>query len=92
MTARSKQELVPLAIDAVVTDVTFNLDGTAVMRLGPRLEGQLPGQDSLLVLNPPQHFDAIVGTKVWGNAQFLMVGNKKLGRRIGYGQVKLGKG
>jgi hypothetical protein len=81
-----------MAIDAVVTEVTYNLDGTAVMKLGPRVADQLPGQDSLLVLNPPRHFDAIVGTRVWGNSKFLMVRDKKLGRRIGYGQVKIGKG
>lgn len=78
-----------MAIDAVVTEVTFNLDGTAVMKLGPRTDDILPGQDSLLVLNPPEHFDAIVGTKVWGSTTALMVGKRVIGKRIGYGKLRL---
>lgn len=82
-----------MAIDAVVTSVEFNLDGTAVMRLGPRLKPDggysLAGQDSLLVLNPPKHFESIVETPVWGNTKGLYVGQRQIARRVGWNAIKL---
>lgn len=82
-----------MAIDAVVTAVEWNLDGTAVMRLGPRMEDDgsysLTGQDSLLVLNPPKYFDAIVETPVWGNTKALYVGRRQIANRVGWNAIRL---
>ncbi len=83
----------PMAIDAVVTAVEWNLDGTATMRLGPRLRPDglysLPGQESLAVLNPPKHFDAIVGTQVKGDSKSISVNGRTIAARIGWGAIKL---
>ena len=85
-----------MAIDAVVTGVKRNADGTATMTLGPRAtpHGQsCAGQSSMTILNPPAgRLDGMVGTEVWGSADTLMVGDTKWASREGYTRCRLVKG
>lgn len=82
-----------MAIDAVVSAVEWNDDGTALIRLEPRImadgRASMTGQSSLLVLNPPDHFDAIEGTPVWANLKAMYVGRKQIAQRIGWNAIRL---
>ena len=81
-----------MAIDAVITGVTRNPDGTADIALGPRKTphgDSCPGQPRMTVLNPPAHFEAAVGTEVWGGDGYVMVGDRKWADRIGYTRLRL---
>jgi hypothetical protein len=81
-----------MAIDAVITAVTRNQDGTADLQLGPRdtPHGKsCPGQSTLTVVNPPPGLEAAVGTEVWGGSDFLMVGDVHWANRVGYTRARL---
>jgi hypothetical protein len=78
----------PVSIDAVIEMVTRNPDGTATLHLGPR-GGEGPGQPGMTVLNPPPGLEAAVGTEVWGNDSWLMVGETRWAQRVGYTACRL---
>lgn len=77
-----------MSIDAVITGVTRNPDGTASLHLGPRGDS-CPGQTRMTVENPPPDLEAAVGTEVWGGDGYLMVGDTKWADRIGYTRLRL---
>jgi hypothetical protein len=86
-----------VSIDAVITGVTRNPDGTATLSLGPRRsrsDGSLsePGQTRMTVLNPPPGLEAAVGTEVWGGHDRLMVGERKWAEIVSYGACRLVRG
>ncbi len=72
-----------MAIDAEIVDVIANRNGTATLRLtgAPR---------ELVVTNPPkENFDAVVGTKITGDANWLYVGSIAWARRLDNVRVRL---
>jgi hypothetical protein len=82
-----------MSIDAVITDVRRNPDGTATIALGPRETpyGQsCEGQRRITIENPPPgRLDGLVGTEVWGGSESLMVGDTKWADRVGYTRARL---
>lgn len=79
-----------MSIDAVITKVIRNADGTATILLGPRRPGgDPPGQARMIVMNPPLSFEACVGTEVWGGDDCLMVGETRWAEREGYARLRL---
>jgi hypothetical protein len=83
-----------VSIDAVITGVRRNPDGTATLSLGPRRprgggNPSEPGQSGMTVLNPPPGLEAAVGAEVWGDADTLMVGERKWAERVGYTSCRL---
>lgn len=79
-----------MSIDARVTEVIRNHDGTATMKLGDRDSRHSCGQSSMTIVNPPAgDLSGIVGTEIWGGGQSLMVGDKKFANRIGYTRCEL---
>jgi hypothetical protein len=86
-----------VSIDAVITAVTRNPDGTATLSLGPRTprgggNPSEPGQSRMTVLDPPPGLEAAVGAEVWGGDSVLMVGEKKWAERAGYTSCRLVRG
>jgi hypothetical protein len=63
------------------------------LKLGPRESGGLAGQPVLTMLDPPttnpEQLGALVGIAIWGNSEYIMVGNTKWARRIGYTKIRL---
>lgn len=79
-----------MSIDAVITDVEYEKDGTCRLDLGPRgtLNGS-GGQKSLYVTNPKPNMDACVGTEIWGGSGSIMVGDTLWARRNSYTEIEL---
>lgn len=63
------------------------------LKLEPREEGGLAGQDVLTVVNPPTVDPAVlaglIGTEIWGGAGYIMVGDRKWADRIMYTKIQL---
>jgi hypothetical protein len=86
-----------VSIDAVITGVRRNQDGTATLSLGQRKPSgggnpSEPGQSRMTVLDPPPGLEAAVGTEVWGGDSALMVGERKWAERVGYTSCRLVRG
>ncbi len=78
-----------MAIDARIYAVTYLPDGTASLLLEPRDSRAGPaGQERLIVLDPPQGLDALIGAEVWGGGGSLMFKDTKIADRIGYGRLR----
>jgi hypothetical protein len=77
-----------MSIDARVIGVTWK--GTvAYLILEPRDEGGCAGQVRLTVHYPPLALPTLVGRDIWGGDNFLMCGDRRIGRRIGYTACEL---
>lgn len=63
------------------------------LRLEPMRPGELAGQDTLTVVNPPsldpEILSGLVGTEIWGGSSEIMVGETKWANRIGYTKIEL---
>lgn len=77
-----------MSIDAVISDVSRNPDGTATLHLMPR-GNSLVGQPRLTVENPPANLEASIGTEIWGGCSEIMVGDTRWADRIGYTRIRL---
>lgn len=84
-----------MAISAVVQGITVLPDNTVRLILGATEDGKpgdSPGQDSLIVVNPPTPPDllrCLIDTIVWGGSDELLVGEKVIAERIGYTRIRL---
>lgn len=77
------------AIDARIVRVDREADGTATIFLDPR-DGHYGGwQTVLVVLDPPEFFEACVGTAVWSRGRSLMVGRRTWAERLGEDRLRL---
>jgi hypothetical protein len=51
------------------------------------------GQTRLRLLDPPsidsQHYSALEGVRIWGNAQQILIGDRVFARRVGYTKIRL---
>ncbi len=51
------------------------------------------GQPRLRLLDPPsidsQHYSALEGVRIWGNAQQILIGDRVFARRVGYTKIRL---
>ncbi len=67
-------------------------DGTVGLALGP-IGDDGPGQSCLIVVNPPENVDAfrrsILGQKIWGSANTIMVRETVWAMREGYTRIRL---
>jgi len=81
-----------MSIDARIDSVTVLSDGTVRLGLRPR-EGQTrPAQDALVVVNPPyppELLEACIGTKIWGGAGDIMIGETRWATRLSYTRIQL---
>jgi hypothetical protein len=63
------------------------------LKLEPRKLGIPAGQSVLTILNPPTVEPAVlagmIGTEIWGGSGYIMVGDRRWARRIGYTQIEL---
>ena len=63
------------------------------LKLAPREEGGLAGQDVLTIINPPTLdpglLESMVGMEIWGGSGEIMVGETKWADRIGYTRIRL---
>ena len=80
-----------MSIAAIIENVTRAQDGSAVLHLGPIAKDDGPGQPRLYVLDPPVNIESAVGTKIWGSASSIMVGEIKWADRVGYCNIRLVK-
>lgn len=80
-----------MSIDARVSRVTREPDGTAVLHLVSRDGKSSPGQTQLTVLNPVPGLEFMEGECIWGGSGFLMYQNTVWADRIGYTTVRLRK-
>lgn len=79
-----------MSIDAIIRDVLYLDDGTVKLELAPACERRAPaGQKCLIVENPVPHMDVLKGYCIWGNAQQIMMGEKKFAKRVGYDRIRL---
>lgn len=80
-----------MSIDAEITEVEYNPDGTATLHLVARDERAGPaGQRRLIVENPKPQMDVLVGTCIWGGDSNIMVGRETVfAKRIGYTRIRL---
>lgn len=80
-----------MSINAVIDRIETLPSGHVRLWLEP-FQGDGPGQSSLTVLNPPaKHFDAVVGTHIWGDYDWIYVGKTKWAKRLGHARIALGK-
>jgi len=63
------------------------------LKLVPRENGTVAGQDVLTIINPPtlnpNVLAGLIGTEIWGGSGDIMVGDKKWANRIGYTRIEL---
>lgn len=84
-----------MSIDAVITKVEDELFDAergyhSRLILAGRVPGTGPGQPALYVLNPPPcGLKGLEGTKIWGDASAVMVGDVKIADRVGYSKIRL---
>ncbi len=79
-----------MSIDARITAVRYNDDGTATIDLEPADDTRAPaGQERLIVVNPRSHMDALVGVQVWGSANTIMVRDTVFADRLGHIRIRL---
>ncbi len=77
-----------MAINAIIDNVSRNHDGTATLWL-VAFNDDPPGQNSLVVLNPPPHLEAAIGTHIWGGGDSIIINETKWADRVGYGSIRL---
>jgi hypothetical protein len=82
-----------MSIDAVVTDVVVNSDGSGELRLGDR-PPQRPGDNAGIAGQSVLSFEAapadvvgLAGRQVWGGESSLMLGERQIARRDGYTRI-----
>lgn len=63
------------------------------LKLEPRELGGVAGQSVLTIVNPPTvdpvWLAGMIGTEIWGGSGYIMVGDRKWARRIGYTCIEL---
>jgi len=74
-----------MSLDAVIADVYYQDDGTAVLKLA----GPVAGPRQLLVLSPPRFLEAAIGTAIWGDHNDILVGQTVWAERVGHGAIRL---
>lgn len=80
-----------MSIDARVIGISW--PGTiARLTLEPREPGGCAGQSTLDVHYPPVALPTLLGREIWGGDSFLMCGDSRIGRRIGYSACELDNG
>lgn len=77
-----------VAIDATVTRVDINPDGSGCLHLAPRdcTDGtqSTPGQNRLTFLVAPKKVHALTGKDIWGGTGDILLGSRKIADRAGY--------
>jgi hypothetical protein len=80
-----------MSIDARVDFVVTHEDGSGELRLVDRPAGAghpgNRGQPALAFAAAPHEVTALNGSDVWGGANSLMLGDRKIARREGYGRI-----
>lgn len=78
-----------MSIDAIVSDVRYNDDGTATLLLADGGPGRINGQPAMTVVNPNPHLFGLIGLSLWGNSEVVLHGDTILFDRIGYTQLRM---
>lgn len=84
-----------MAISAVVQGITVLPDGTVRLALGAVEGGEpgdSPGQETMIVVNPPSPPDLLRGLIdciIWGGSDELLIGETVFAERIGYTRLRL---
>ena len=81
-----------MSIDAVVQTVIINEDGSGELRLidRPARRGQndgIAGQSSLHFDSAPEEVTALNWLPIWGGADQIILGERKIADRIGYTKI-----
>jgi hypothetical protein len=81
-----------MSIAATVIDVREGDDPALI--LGPMGTGDYPndppGQPYLHVMNRPcPPLRGFIGVKIWGDCSTILVGDKKIAKRVGYTKIEL---
>ncbi len=77
-----------MSIDARINGARI-VDGVVKLTLEPR-DSQTPaGQGTLVVSNPPDDIQSLLGLEIWGDSCWIYRGDKKWARRHGYTRVEL---
>lgn len=79
-----------MSINAIISHIEpLDDDGHVRLFLEP-YQGEGPGQATMVVTNPPaKHFDAVIGTHIWGDSEWIHVGETKWAKRIGHTRMEL---
>jgi hypothetical protein len=82
-----------MSIDAQVAAVTLYEDGSGALRLvdRPAPEGGTPGIAGQAVLRfdrAPAGLKSLAGRQVWGGDSDLMLGERRIARRVGYTRLE----
>ena len=63
------------------------------LKLEPRKQGGVAGQNTLTIVNPPsvdpEVLESLIGTEIWGGSGEIMIGEQRWAKRIGYTQIEL---
>jgi hypothetical protein len=79
-----------MSIDARISRVEYNPDGTATFHLEPRDPRTAPaGQSKLIVSNPRPGLELLVQVEIWGNDSTIMRGDVKFAERLSATKIKL---
>ena len=78
-----------MSIDAIVDYVEHFEDGSGVLHLVPADSKRAPaGQEALSYDNGPHDVTALNGRHIWGGSSEIMVGEKKIAKRVGYTKIQ----
>lgn len=81
-----------MSIDAFVSDVVVNDDGSGFLELSERIDcnGKFhgPGQQILNFDESPSRVFYLIGCEVWGGSDFVMLGDCKIADRFGYTRIR----
>ena len=76
-----------MAIDANVAYVEVREDNSGTLHLCDRLPEGSRGQDRLHFDKAPYTVTSLNGLSIWGGATQLMLGDRQIATRIGYGRI-----
>lgn len=77
-----------MSIDAKVVGISYP-GKIGRLTLEPREHNGCAGQSTLDVYYPPVALPTLLDREIWGGDSFLMCGDTRIGRRIGYGACEL---
>lgn len=83
-----------MSIDARVESVRINEDGSGELRLTDRPATKpgapkgIAGQPSLAFESAPEEVTALNGRDIWGGDSSIMLGDVRIGDRVGWGGIR----
>lgn len=77
-----------MSIDARIVGARI-VDGRVKLTLKSRESQTAAGQETLVISNPPDDVQSLIGLEIWGGSRWIYCGDKKWAKRHGYIHVEL---